>query len=204
MTIQEVMDLAKDSELRNLNAGTDQAILGYVNLGLIELYKRFALNVEEYLVTLQDGVEIYTMPNDFMWLIAAYGEVPEDNKTDLVNVLPINEEDNPLSINMVTWNQIQVPLSVAGAYVSLIYRAKPTYFISADLDADLPIPVQMLEPLLSYIGYKAHASIDASLQEENNSYYQRFEFQCARIEKEGMFTSDDLSMADRLKGRGFV
>lgn len=204
MTIQEVIDLAKNSELRNLNAGTDDAILGYVNLALIELYKRFALKVEEEVIALQDEQEIYTMPSDFMWLVAAYGEVPEDNKTDLVNILPINEEDNPLSINMVSWNQVQIPLSVAGSYVSVIYRAKPSYLSNTDLNTEIQLPVQMLEPLLSYIGYKAHASIDASLQEENNSYYQRFEIQCERIQSEGMFTSDDLSMSDRLKSRGFV
>ena len=43
------------------------------------------------------------MPADFMWIVAAYGEVPITS-TDSVNALPINEEDNPLSINTVGWN----------------------------------------------------------------------------------------------------
>jgi uncharacterized protein YajQ (UPF0234 family) len=128
MTIRQVIDLAKTSELANLSIGNkDEIVLGYINLGMIELYKRFNLRVEEWVVTLEDNVDIYTTPSDFMWAIAAYGEVT-DNQTDSVNELPINEEDNPLSINTVKWNKIQVLLSVTGAYVSIIYAASPVYY----------------------------------------------------------------------------
>ena len=45
MTVQEVIDMAKFGELRNLKLGVleDRAIVSYINLGLIELYKRFTL-----------------------------------------------------------------------------------------------------------------------------------------------------------------
>lgn len=204
MNVQQVVDLAKNSELKNLQVGGDDVILSYLNLGLIELYKRFALSVKEHVVALQDEVEIYDMPDDFMWMITAYGEVPEDDKVSFVNILPINEEDNPISINMVNWHQVQVPLALTGDYVSLIYRASPDYLTEANMNDRIPIPVQMVDPLTTYMGYKAHASLDANVQDENNTYYQRFEIACDRIEKEGMFTSDDLSMVDRLKTRGFA
>lgn len=204
MQVQQVINLAKDSELKNLHVGGDEVVLSYLNMGLIELYKRFALQVNEHVVNLEDEVEIYDMPDDFMWLVTAYGEVPEDDKTSFVNILPINEEDNPLSVNMVNWYQVQIPLALTGEYVSLIYRAAPPYLTTADLSNRIPIPVQMIEPLTTYMGYKAHASLDANVQDENNTYYQRFEIACERIQKEGMFTSDDLSMDERLKSRGFV
>lgn len=197
MTIQQAVDLATNGELKNLAIASDtNAVIGFINLGLIELYKRFTLDVKEYLIELQDGVEIYTMPNDYMWLVTAYDEVTETSD-DIVSIIPVNEEDNPASINTVSWNQIQVPVTIAGAYISIIYVAAPTYFTVNDLSETLPIPPQMLEALLHYIGYRAHTALDGNMQAENSTHYKRFELSCNRLEERGMLTSDDLSMSNR-------
>ena len=137
MTVRQVIELAKSSEANGLPAATiDASILGYINLGLLELYKRFTLRVEEWIVVLEDDVSYYTAPDGFMWIVAAYGEVSMDSVEE-VNVLPVNEEDNPLSINTVGWNKIQVPLSVTGAYVNIIYAATPEkWYTEADMDAE--------------------------------------------------------------------
>ena len=111
MTVRQVIELARVSELNGLStANKDDVVLGFLNMGVLELYKRFTLKVEEYVVTLEDNVSIYKMPDDFMWLVSAYGEV-DVRSPKLVNVLPVNEEDNPLSINTVSWNKVQVPVS---------------------------------------------------------------------------------------------
>ena len=48
MTIRQVIDLAKSSELTGLPvASKDETVLGFINLGVLELYKRFTLKVEE-------------------------------------------------------------------------------------------------------------------------------------------------------------
>lgn len=199
MTVQQVVDMAAKGELQNLAVKNDvDAILGFINLGLIELYKRFPLNVKEHIIELQDGVEIYKMPNDYMWLVAAYDEVPENSWHTTVQI-PINVEDNPLSINTVSWNEIQVPVTVTGAYISLIYVAAPALVTSADLEEEIQIPIQMVEALLHYVGYRAHGALDGNIQAENSTHYQRFEMSCNRIEQRGMYTSDDLDMTDRFK-----
>ena len=60
MTITQLIDLAKSGKLRNIKVPNETpSILGYINLGLIELYKRFPLRVEEALVTLKDGKTEY-------------------------------------------------------------------------------------------------------------------------------------------------
>ena len=203
MTTQTVIDMAANGELKNLAVKTDtNAILAYINLGLIELYKRFPLKVNEQIIELQDGVDTYTLPNDCMWIVAAYDEVPEDS-TAVVSVVPINEEDNPLSINTVSWNKIQVPLTINGAYISIIYVAAPDTIDSTMLGDHIDLPPQMLEALLHYVGYRAHGSVDGNVQAENNTHYQRFEASCARIEQRGMITSDDLDMYAR-DMKGFV
>lgn len=204
MTVGQIIDLAKNGELNGLKVGDKPEVLvGYMNLGVLELYKRFQLKVEEHIINLEDTADIYAMPNDFMWMIAAYGEVPVDS-VESVNILPINEEDNPLSINTVGWNKVQVPVSVSGAYVSIIYVARPDMYSVTNLDEEVSLPAQMIEALLSYIGYRANSAIDTGVQTEDSVYYQRFEASCEKLRQYGMSNGDDMYMNKRLATRGFV
>ena len=204
MTIRQVIDLAKASELTGLPAASkDETVLGFINLGVLELYKRFTLSVEEWIIALEDGQSYYTAPDDFMWIIAAYGEVGMDSVQE-VNVLPVNEEDNPLSINTVGWNKVQVPLSVTGAYISVIYAATPEVYSVADMDKTVNIPPQMMEALLAYIGWRANSTIDTGIQTEDTVWYNRFESSCSRLEVKGFINANDMVMTNRLNMRGFV
>ena len=204
MTVRQVIDLAKASELTGLPAASkDETVLGFINLGVLELYKRFTLSVEEWIIALEDGQSYYTAPEDFMWIIAAYGEVGMDSVQE-VNVLPVNEEDNPLSINTVGWNKVQVPLSVTGAYVSIIYAATPEVYSVTDMDKTVNIPPQMIEALLAYIGWRANSTIDTGIQTEDTVWYNRFESSCSRLDVKGFINANDLVMTDRLNMRGFV
>lgn len=204
MTVRQVIDLAKASELTGLPAASkDETVLGFINLGVLELYKRFTLSVEEWIIALEDGQSYYTAPEDFMWIIAAYGEVGMDSVQE-VNVLPVNEEDNPLSINTVGWNKVQVPLSVTGAYVSIIYAATPEVYGIADMSKPVSIPPQMIEALLAYIGWRANSTIDTGIQTEDTVWYNRFESSCSRLEVKGFINANDMVMTNRLNMRGFV
>lgn len=204
MTVKQVIDLAKASELAGLPAASkDETVLGFINLGVLELYKRFTLSVEEWIIALEDGQSYYTAPEDFMWIIAAYGEVGMDSVQE-VNVLPVNEEDNPLSINTVGWNKVQVPLSVTGAYVSIIYAATPEVYSVTDMDKTVNIPPQMIEALLAYIGWRANSTIDTGIQTEDTVWYNRFESSCSRLEVKGFINANDVVMTNRLNMRGFV
>lgn len=204
MTIRQVIELARSSELNGLGvANKDDVILGFLNLGVLELYKRFTLRNEEYVIALEDGVDIYTMPANYMWIVAAYGEV-DIRSTEVVNQLPINEEDNPLSINSIGWNKIQVPVAVGGAYISIIYVASPDMYTLDDMDVEIGLPVQMIEALLAYIGYKGNSTVDSGVQTEDNAWYMRFENSCGKLREYAMVTSDDMYMNKRLSTRGFV
>lgn len=204
MTVGQVIELAKVSELNGLKiAENDAALVGFLNLGMLELYKRFTLKTEEYLITLDSGVSIYTMPSDYMWIIAAYGEL-DVRSGDFVNLIPVNKEDDPSSINTCAWNKIQIPVNTQGAYISIIYVAKPVTYTIDDLDEEIDLPPQMIEPLMAYIGYKGNATIDSGVQTEDNAWYVRFDSGCNRIKQESMLNSDDMYMNDRLGNRGFV
>lgn len=215
MTVQETIEMAKRGKLKNSNiVNNDEAILDTLNLGLVELYKRFPLRVDEAIITLRDGKTEYKMDgtdvdvskpdnSQFMWIVAAYQEVKDEvevNKVLTVQI-PVNEEENPLSIQTVAWNTVQIPTVNDGAYISLIYAAAPELLAASDLTVALPLPPQMYEPLMEYMCYQANSTLDAEV--DTDKYYQRFEASCSRIEMRGMTTSDDLDMSDR-KLKGFV
>ena len=200
--------MAKAGELKNLVLDTD-TILAALNLGIIELYKRFPLRVEEAIVTLgnkeyykMDGTDPdVDMPTDapYMWIVSAYGEVPMGCDV-CVNELPINDEDNLLSINTVNWCTIQVPASIDNETISLIYVAAPVLLTAGDLNKTLPIPPQLYEALLHYVGYRAHGALDGNIQAENSTHYQRFEASCQRAKESGMYTTDSMEMNRDMKG----
>lgn len=205
VTVQEVITLAQNGELKQLAIKDDiEAVVGFINLGLLELYKRFPIETKEFLITLIDGVEEYQLPDDFMWIVTAYGEVTIDSYTSSVNTLPVNSPDDPLSINTISWNKVQIPSAVGGEVVSIIYTASPQKASSLALNDPLPIPDQMTEALLNYIGYRGHGSVDGKINTESNTHYQRFELSVNRIQKDGMFTFDSSDMATRIQDKGFV
>ena len=62
MTVRQVIDLAKNGKLKNSNiVNDDVAILGALNVGLVELYKRFPLKVDEAVITMRDGKTEYKL-----------------------------------------------------------------------------------------------------------------------------------------------
>lgn len=216
MTAQQIIDLAKNGELKNAAVKEDTfAILGYINLGLLELYKRFLLDTKEVIITLgKTGTEldpyikisdtIYQMPPDFLYLVAAYDEVPK-NSLSRVAPIQINNENNIMGINMISWNKVQIPFFVADAHISLIYAVTPHYFTVEDLDIELPMPMQLVESLLAYIGYRAFSSISPNPQVDvSNQYYTKFEASCEVVKQFGIYTAEDMDMKNKFTARGFA
>ena len=91
MTIQEVIYDVAQGELKQLAVKDDTtAVISYINLGLIELYKRFTLKTEEIVIPLFSDTTIYTMPDDYQSILEAL-----DENGDWYS---INDEDDALSI----------------------------------------------------------------------------------------------------------
>ena len=205
MIAQEFINIVKYSELANLAIKDNiNAILAFLNLGMIELYTRFPIKVEECVIELQENTTIYEMPDNFMYALSAYGEVPE-NTSGLVNPIAINEEDDPYSIFFPDWNTVQIPAVADGSYISIIYVAKPATVTGENLTEELELPDTLVDALASYVGYRAHLGVSGNGQAENNSHWLRFERNCVKARELGIaFPIDSLAMIKRLDTRGFV
>lgn len=206
MIVQDVVDLAKYSEA----AGTaikdnKEAIVLFLNAGMLELHKRFLLKTKEHIVALQTGVTLYDLPLDFLYAVEAYGDVSETTMDGFLPHIPINDEDEPFSIFFPNHKQVQIPLVEAGDYVSIIYAAKPVSYTVDDLGEELDLPDTLIEPLLHYIGYKAHLGIRSGPQDTTNTHYIRFDNSCKQARELGVAHSiDSWRMTHRLYNRGFV
>ena len=209
MIISDVITVAKLSELAGTaSKDNNDAIVAYINMGLLELYTRFQLKTEEYVINLVENQTFYEMPSDFMIAVEAYGET-EANKYDDTKRIPINDGDCPNdSIFFNDWNTAQVPGSQTGAAISIIYVAKPTPITVAqatDGVTQLELPDTLVDALLSYLGYRAHLGIRGGAQSENDAHWARFQRNCdIAIDRGVVMLPDVLSMKTRIKDRGFV
>lgn len=208
MNIQDIVTLARHSELSGVAIKNDlDVITAFINLGMLELYKRFPIKVEEHIVTLEDGVMYYTMPDNFMYALEAHGEIAASSSA-ISNPIPINDEDSENSIFFGDWTTVQIPSSVTGSYVSIIYVAKPirvTVEQVKDGTGTLDLPETLIDALLNYVGYRAYLGVKSDAQSENNAHWARFERSCSKAEKLGVTNpADSMSMSGRISNRGFV
>mgnify|MGYP001074959446 CR=1 FL=1 len=209
MVVQDIISLSRHSELSNTalkidNPDNTAAIVSFINMGMIELYKRFVLKTEEAIISLVEGKTFYDLPENFMYVLASFEEAEElsviKNKE-----IPINDENDPYSIFFPSHKQVQIPVVTDGGFISIIYAAKPTPITVNDLTQELDLPEVLIECLLHYIGYRGHLGIRGDGQSENNAHFARFERSVIKAKELNVTTAtDSYSMSERLSSRGFI
>lgn len=213
MTVADVIEYAKYGELAQLSVvkqlkcntptevvDAEKQVISYINLALIELYKRFNLRTEETTITMTAVNTIYSITESE--LNSIYSVYAEDGTSYV-----LNDENNPNAILTPSYNTIQIPNPSAGGIVYIVYNASPTPIVWNDnLTAIVvPLPPAMVEPLLHYIGYRAHGAMNGEINSENNTHYMRFEASCKNLKELGIVpTEDGMPSATKLEDKGFV
>ena len=187
MIINDIVTQLKYGELRSVASKDDvPAMLTYINLAMVALYGRFKISRKEQIINLEDNISLYTLNDDIMTIEAVYNEVEE---------VSLNEDDDVFGVFTPSYDTLQVPNASTGTQLSVLYVANP---ISAVYDTDdattlsqtIRLPKQLLEPLLHYIGYRAHGSMNGDIKAENNTHYMRYEASCRRILDAGLIRID--------------
>lgn len=214
MRLKRIIANARNRELKNLSPKdkTDEVIVNYINIALVELYSIFQLRTDELVLNLKTGKTVYKLDgtdpdvykegvlyrsNDFMTVVNAYDENGE---------ISINNNNDSLSVFTVAYNKIQIPYATTGEHIALVYRTAPTEVVYVDdgsgnaEDAEVELPVHMLEALLSHIGYSAYSSIDADHEIETDKHMKRFDRACQRLESYGLVPQDTLDLNVDRKG----
>lgn len=205
---------ARNRELKNLSPKdkTDEVIVSYINIAMMELYSIFQLRSDELVLNLKTGKTVYKLDgtdpdvyregvlytgNDFMMVVNAFDENGE---------ISINNNNDSLSVFTVAYNKIQVPYATTGEHIALVYRTAPSEVMYVDdgsgnaKDVEVELPIHMMEALLSHIGYSAYSSIDTAQEIETDKHMQRFDRACQRLEAYGLVPQDALDLNIDRKG----
>ena len=206
MTVQEIIDYARNGELRQLSiaeissdplvqAQRDAAIITYINLGLIELYKRFSLSVKAEIVRTTPAVNMYYLRNlDIFRIINIY----DASGKPLIEPQTLEDEEYDVKPITPTVYLFREPIDEEVAFVYIASPERVTKVTDEVVLLDI-----MLESLLHYIGYRAHGAMNGNVDGENNTHYLRFEKSCDELKLLGF--GQVVSMPLRaLNSKGFV
>lgn len=182
-------------------------VISHINMGVIELYKRFPLKLSQVIIQLYSEIGTYYLDSKYAESNTSStepkkyimdGVQPFDNDVLIIDSvydedgqeLPLNEEEMTYSVFTPTYNSIQVPFSDEANAINVVYRAAPARISKSITDpttVDVEIPYQLLDPLLLYIGSRVHSSLNLdNASAEANNYYQKFEASCNKVLELGL------------------
>ena len=202
-----------------LNATQFPRIISAINLGLIELYKRFPIKIKELDIQLDSSNAEYTLhssksitkmptggnPVDF-YILDSLGNPFKDDLLKIDAIFDFNEEELPLndeaesnSLFTTSHNVIKHP-APDSSILLIKYRASATALPPCATELDyLDIPPQFTEALVLYVAYRTFAAINMNSAEAVN-YYAKFEAACALLNQQGLWhkaASTNMRLVDR-------
>lgn len=211
MKVSEIIDFAVKGELAPLNnadiltSNPDRednyaAILSYLNLGILELHKKFALRIGRLTVSDITDQTVIAFPTDFMALVRVIGndddftpiDIDNDTTADL-SILRVDE------FNYEVYNTEEFDEEIT----SILIRYSRAPILLTEIDDDLPVGNQYVEALINYMAYKAHTVQSGNLQDDNNAYYQRFRAACDTLKRDGLVPAASIQN-NHLENNGFA
>ncbi len=186
------------------------AIVAHINLGLIELAKRFPIKVRSTIIQQQDDVSIYTLDrkhaqSNTMSVYNKYimdsASVPFHNtvfkietvKNELGEELPLNDPKNVLSVTTPAYNKIQIAYPSSANAVEVLYRSTLDKIEVDGLrpgSTEVEIPPSMLSALLLFVAYRVFNGLSDG-NRDSDSYLNKFEMACAKIKELSLINHDE-------------
>lgn len=221
MKVSEVIATARSCELSNLSTSsfTDSRIMQFINLGIIELSKRFVISTKAEKIKTSVYTSMYTLRSpDVIGILEIYDKT---GRTLVSQVLSDDENYDYMLINNTTflykhkldYKAIEEVNPITGIEI-LQYTQEPdnelmvVYSAVADLvfntTDELSIPLVFLDPLVAYIGYKASHSITQpqSGGGENITSLNKFEASCRLLEN-SVYVGQTNLMSKSIQSKGF-
>ena len=198
-------------------------IISYINLGMVELYKRFSLKRKSLVLQLDSSLTDYPLTTDYalsndesaepIKYILDSQAVPFTG--DVLHIervvnsdgkdLPINELDNDDAVYTPAFDTLNVPEPTSNELLTVHYRAEPT---PIDLQTtvidtvNVNIPYQLLEALLSYVAHRAYIALPTPEPTNSANAYTRFNAACFKAEELGLFNKLT-TQNNKLENNGF-
>lgn len=235
MLLEDIFDHLTYGELFQLSIGGAEVdgfiaiddypkIIPHINLGLLELFKRFPLHTKSIEILQDNTINKYLLKSEYSlnsgsaqpikYLLDSVNDVFTDTVLKIEEVfdvdgknIPLNDRNNEDSYYTPTYNSLLVPAPNDTTTVKVTYRAAHNKIVVAGLDpttTEVEIPASLLEPLLYFVASRVQASV-LSMDGQNESlmHLQKFEASIAKI-KELDLINDDEFISSRVIDNGWV
>lgn len=192
-------------------------VISFINLGLVDLYKKFLISEKNVVLELFDHITEYNLkyehaqsnpdpidPEITRYIADTGFEKPfEEDVLQIHSAYDVNFEEIPLndmnqraSIFTISDDIVQIPYPGQGTFIDLIYHAYPvkTPLNTTDPDTyEVRLPLQFLAALLAYVGYRAHIALPAGDASKASEHFARYTGMCNEIRLLGTFNKPNLS-----------
>lgn len=222
MKVSQFISTVRDNELSNISATgfTDQRIINSINLGIIELSKRFRLATKVESIRTSPYTHMYSLRNTDVINIL---EIYDSNGKTLVPQQVLDDEDYDYRLLSSNSFLLKRKIDYTAGITYTKYRANEVvenlqkiavpdfelmvvYSAVADpietVEDTLTIPVLFVDALMAYVGYKAASTLGANATTDNNNTWKRFEYCCSLISNSS-YASDDTIVLNSIQSKGF-
>lgn len=223
MKVSQFLSFVRDSELSNLssNSFTDDRLISFMNLGIIELSKRFRLATKVETIQTSMYTYIYTLRNsdviNILDIIDSTGKslIPQklsdsenyDYKLMSSNSFLLKRKFDYVDSITYTTNRggdkIENLQDVPAPDHSLVVVYSAIADLVTDEEDDLPIPELFIEALMSYVGYKSYRTLGANGQNDSSEKWKVFEYCCSLVTNSS-YAGDDTILGNSVQSKGFV
>ncbi len=238
MQLSEIFSQLSYGEMSNLKLGSGapgtfspedySRMIGHINLGLVELHKRFLLRIGTVGITVQDGQSLYPLKSLYQVgnpagkRFVQYIDASPVFNDDLIKVeqvftdrnfeLGLNDATNWRSVSTPSYNVLQVNPEVVRELkitnLRVVYRATLPQIVKEegffDLDSvDVDLPYTHLQALLYFIASRVHNPIGFNtVVHEGNNYASKFEHECGLLDANNLRV-DVVAHNDKASQKGF-
>lgn len=191
MRLQEIVDILKSTELKQIVVGEDDVqVISLLNLALIDVYAKFNILEEEQIITCVAGKTRYTLQDNSQAVKQVYFRnlnTNPPNGEDAYQEVPINDINCDESVFTPQPYILHIPNPTEGREYSVIQTVTPPFITTDNIaKVDFNIPPQLLEPLVNYVGYRAYKSMNGDEQSEIGSHYRAYTRSVQDVLKRGL------------------
>ena len=222
MKVSQFLSFVRDSELSNLssNSFTDDRLISFMNLGIIELSKRFRLATKVETIQTSMYTHIYTLRHsdviNILDIIDSTGKslIPQrtsDSESYDYKLMSNNsfllkrkfDYVDSITRTKVKGGELEDLQEVQAPDLSLVVVYSAIADLITDKEDDLPIPELFIEVLMSYVGYKAYRTLGVNGQNDSSEKWKVFEYCCSLVTNSS-FAGNDVILGNSVQSKGFV
>lgn len=222
MKVSQFLSIVRDSELSNLssNSFTDARLISFMNLGIIELSKRFRIATKVETIQTSMYTHIYTLRHsdviNILDIIDSTGKslIPQrisDSENYDYKLMSNNsfllkrkfDYVDSITHTKVKGGELEDLQEVQAPDLSLVVVYSAIADLIIDKEDDLPIPELFIEALMSYVGYKSYRTLGVDGQNDSSDKWKVFEYCCSLVTNSS-FAGNDTILGKSVQSKGFV